>query len=48
MEIFFFNIAIIIFQPCECNGCHDLLQKSMGFDDAAVVTFRKNDIRIHF
>ena len=28
-----------------CNGCHDLMQKTMGFNDVAIVG---NDYRIHF
>lgn len=30
------------FQTCVWDGCHDLLQKSIDFDDAAVVTVREN------
>ena len=30
-----------------CNGCHDLMQKAMNFNDVAIVPI-KNDYRIHF
>ena len=33
------------FQPEVCNGCRILMQKSMGFNDAAIVTV-KGDIHI--
>lgn len=28
----------LIFQPKACNGCHDLTQKSMSFNDVEIVT----------
>ena len=31
-----------------CNGCHDLIQKSMSFNDVAIVSIKGNDYRIHF
>ena len=31
-----------------CNGCHDLMQKSMSFNDVAIVSIKGNDYRIHF
>ena len=31
-----------------CNGCHDLMQKSMNFNDVAIVFIKGNDYRIHF
>ena len=32
------------YEPYLCNGCHDLVQKAMTFNDAAI----RNDYRIHF
>ena len=26
-----------------CNGCHDLMQKAMSFNDAAIVSIKGND-----
>ena len=37
-----------IFQPEVCNGCHDLIQKAMSFNDNAVVSVKRNDCRINF
>ena len=31
-----------------CNGCHDLMQKTMKFNDVAIVSIKGNDYRIHF
>ena len=36
------------FQPEVCNSCHDLLQKAMSFNDAAIVSVKGNDYRNHF
>ena len=31
-----------------CNGCHDLMQKATNSNDAAIVSIKGNDYRIHF
>ena len=31
-----------------CNGCHDLMQKAMNFNDVPIVSIKGNDYRIHF
>ena len=31
-----------------CNGCHDLMQKDMGFNNIAIVYIKENAYRIHF
>ena len=36
------------YQSYLCNGCHDLMQKAMNFNDAAIVSVKGNDYRIHF
>ena len=36
------------YEPYLCNGCHDLMQKAMNFNDVAVVSIKGNDNRIHF
>ena len=30
------------------NGCHDLMQKAMNFNDVAIVYIKENDYRIPF
>ena len=30
------------------NGCHDLMQKAMNFNDVAIVSIKRNDCIIHF
>ena len=36
------------YQPYLCNGCHDLMQKAMNFNDVAIVSVKGNNHRIHF
>ena len=31
-----------------CNGCHDLMQKAINFNDVAIASIKGNDYRIHF
>ena len=31
-----------------CNGCHDLMQKAMNFNNVAIVYVKENAYRIHF
>ena len=35
-------------EPYLCNGCHDLIQKAMNFNDVAIVSIKGNYYRIHF
>ena len=36
------------YEPYLWNGCHDLMQKAMSFNDAAIVSIKGSDYRIHF
>ena len=36
------------FQLEVCNGCHDLIQKAVSFNDPAIASVKGNDYRIHF
>ena len=36
------------YEPYLCNGCHDLMQKAMSFNDVAIVSIKGNDYRIRF
>ena len=36
------------YESCLCNGCHDLMQKAMSFNDVAIVYVKGNAYRIHF
>ena len=31
-----------------CNGCHDLMQKALNFNDVAIVSIKGSGYRIHF
>ena len=36
------------YEPCLCNGCHNLMQKAMNFNDVAIVSIKGSYYRIHF
>ena len=36
------------YEPYLCNGCHDLMQRAMNFNDVAIVYIKENNYRIHF
>ena len=35
-------------EPYLCNGCHDLMQKAMSFNNVAIVYVKGSAYRIHF
>ena len=37
-----------MYEPYLCNGCHDLMQNAMIFNDFAIVYVKGNAHRIHF
>ena len=43
----FFLEINVIFQPKVCDGFHDLIQKTMNFNDVAIASVKGNDDRIH-
>ena len=36
------------YEPYLCNGCHNLMQKAVNFNDIAIVSVKGSDYRIHF
>ena len=36
------------YEPYLCNGCHDLMQKTMSFNNIAIVYVKRSDYRINF
>ena len=36
------------YEPYLCNGCHDLMQKTMNFDNVAIVYVKESAYKIHF
>ena len=42
------GIFYINYEPYLCNGCHDLMQKAINFNDVAIASIKGNDYRIHF
>ena len=37
-----------MYEPYLCNGCHDLMQKAMNFNDVAIVYVKGSAYRVHF
>ena len=35
-------------EPYLCNGCHNLMQKAMGFNNIAIACIKGSTYRIHF
>ena len=38
----------VSYEPHLCNGCHDLIQKAMNFNDIDIDSVKESDYRIHF
>ena len=36
------------YKPYLCNGCHDLMQKAMSFNNVTILYVKRNAYRIHF
>ena len=36
------------YEPYLCNGCHDLMQKTVSFNSVVVVSVNGSNYRIHF
>ena len=44
----YFKDICFKYEPYLCNGCHDLMQKAMGFNNVAIVYIEENAYRIDF
>ena len=44
----FFKDIGFKYEPYLCNGCHDLMQKAMIFNDVAIVYVKESAYGIHF
>ena len=44
----FFKDIGFKYEPYPCNGCHDLMQKAMGFNNIGIVYIKESAYRIHF
>ena len=36
------------YEPYLCNGCQNLMEKAVNFNDVAIVSGKESDYRIHF
>ena len=41
-------LKILVLNMSLCNSCHDLMQKAMSFNNAAIVYVKWSAYRIHF
>ena len=44
----FFKDINFKYEPFLCNGCYDIMQKAMGFNNITIVDIKRNASRIHF
>ena len=44
----YFKDICFKYEPYLCNGCHDLMQKPMSFNNVAIVYVKGSAHRIHF
>ena len=44
----YFKDIVFKYELYLCNGCHDLMQKAMGFNNIAIAYIKENTYRIHF
>ena len=44
----FFKDISIEYEPYLCNGCRDLMQKAMSFNDVAIIYVKGSAYIIHF
>ena len=42
------KILVLSMNHIFCNGCHDLMQKAMSFNDVAIVYVKGGAYRMHF
>ena len=44
----YFKVIGFKYEKYHCNGCHDLMQKVMSFNNVAIVYIKGHAYRIHF
>ena len=44
----YFKDIAFKYEPYLCNGCHDLMQKAMNFNNIAIVYIKRNAYRVNF
>ena len=47
MSLLVFLDKCFKYEPYLCNGCHDLMQKAIDFNDVATVSIKGSDYRIY-
>ena len=44
----YFKDIDLKYEPYLCNGCYDLMQKAISFNNVAIAYVKRNAYRIHF
>ena len=44
----YFLDKVFKYEPYLCNGCHDLMQQAINFNNVAIVSVKGSNYRIHF
>ena len=44
----YFLDKVFKYEPYLCNGCHDLMQQAINFNNVAIVSVKGSNNRIHF
>ena len=44
----YFKDICVKCEPYLCNGCHDLMQKAISFNNVAIAYVKRSAYRIHF
>ena len=47
-DYWYFKDVGFKYEPYLCNGCHDVMQKAMDFNNIAIVYIKGSVYRIHF
>ena len=47
-HFWYFKDITFWYEPYLCNGCPDLMQKAMSFNDVSIVYGKGSAYRIHF
>ena len=44
----YFRNIVFKYEPFLCNGCHDLMQKALIFNDVAIIYDKGSAYKVHF
>ena len=47
-DYWYFLDKVFRYEPYLSNGCHNLMQNAMNFNEVAIVSIKGNDYKFHF